>query len=132
MTVRALGIAVASALCASGANDVPAANNAPVLLDGLGDWHHAVRASPQAQRWFDQGLRLVYAFNHAEAQKAFREAVRIDPHCAMCFWGIAMTEGANYNHPTDTDREKRALAAAQTAQGHAAGAQPVERAMIAA
>src|SRR5262249_54309565 len=60
---------------------------------------------------FDQGLRMVYAFNHAEALKAFRQAVRVDPSCAMCYWGIALAEGSNYNSPTDSDREKSALAA---------------------
>ena len=107
------------------------ADGTPVLYDSLGGYSYRITtASPQAQRWFDQGLRLVYAFNHHEAQKAFREAARIDPHCAMCFWGIALTEGSNYNHPTDADREKRALAAVQTAQGHAIDITPVERALI--
>jgi tetratricopeptide (TPR) repeat protein len=103
----------------------------PVLYDSLGAYSYRITtASPAAQRWFDQGLRLVYAFNHHEAQKAFREAVRRDPSCAMCFWGIAMTEGANYNHPADAEREKRALAAARAAQALAAGTRPSERALI--
>ena len=102
-----------------------------VLYDSLGTYSYRVTtSSPQAQRWFDQGLRLVYAFNHQEAQRAFREAARLDPACAMCFWGIAMTEGGNYNHPTDAEREKRALTAVDVAQQRAAGAQPVERAFI--
>jgi len=106
------------------------ADKAPVLYDSLGSHSYRITASPPAQRWFDQGLRFVYAFNHNEAQKAFREAARLDPACAMCFWGIAMTEGGNYNHPTDTDREKRALEAVQGAQQRAAAATPVERALI--
>ena len=115
------------------AHDAHAGDRAPVLYSTLGGYSYRITTvSPQAQRWFDQGLRLVYAFNHAEAQRAFREAIRLDPHCAMCFWGVAITEGANYNHPTDADREKRALAAIQAAQGHAATAKPVERALIAA
>jgi hypothetical protein len=70
----------------------------PALYDTLGDYSYRITtSSASAQRWFDQGLRLVYAFNHHEAQKAFREAVRRDPSCAMCFWGIAITEGSNYN-----------------------------------
>ena len=106
------------------------ADKAPVLYDSLGSHSYRITASPPAQRWFDQGLRFVYAFNHNEAQKAFREAARLDPACAMCFWGIAITEGGNYNHPTDADREKRALEAVQGAQQRAAAATPVERALI--
>src|SRR5262245_19857023 len=101
------------------------------LYSSLGNYSYRVTtANSEAQRWFDQGLRLVYAFNHYEAQKAFREAARIDPGCAMCYWGIAITEGSNYNSPTDADREKTALSAAQEAQRRAAGASPVERALI--
>jgi tetratricopeptide (TPR) repeat protein len=106
------------------------ADKAPVLYDSLGSHSYRITASPPAQRWFDQGLRFVYAFNHNEAQKSFREAARLDPACAMCFWGIAITEGGNYNHPTDADREKRALEAVQGAQQRAAAATPVERALI--
>jgi tetratricopeptide (TPR) repeat protein len=103
----------------------------PVLYGALGKYSYRVStASPEAQRWFDQGLRLVYAFNHHEAQRAFREATRLDPGCAMCYWGIAITEGSNYNHPTDADREARALAAVRLAQQHTPGKRPVERAMI--
>lgn len=102
-----------------------------VLYDSLGSYSYRITtASPEAQRWFDQGLRLVYAFNHHEAQKAFREAARLDPGCAMCYWGIALTEGSNYNSPTDADREKKALAAVQEAARLAAGASPRERALI--
>jgi tetratricopeptide (TPR) repeat protein len=106
---------------------------APVLYDSLGTYSYRIStSSPQAQRWFDQGLRLVYAFNHHEAQRAFREAARLDPGCAMCSWGIALTEGGNYNHPTDAAREARALGAVQQAQRLAAGGRPAERALITA
>ncbi|HEV8441328.1 MAG TPA: hypothetical protein VGT40_24835 [Methylomirabilota bacterium] len=103
----------------------------PVLYDSLGTYTYRITTtSAEAQRWFDQGLRLVYAFNHYEAQKAFREAARLDPACAMCRWGVAMTEGSNYNSPTDAEREKRALGAVQEAQRLAANARPQERALI--
>ena len=70
----------------------------PMLLTDLGTYSHKVTtSSPQAQQYFDQGLRLTYGFNHLEAQRAFREAARLDPACAMCYWGIAMTYGSNYN-----------------------------------
>src|SRR5947208_6505566 len=102
-----------------------------VLYNTLGGYSYRITtSSAEAQRWFDQGLRLVYAFNHLEAQRAFREAARLDPVCAMCFWGIAITEGGNYNDPTDTEREGRALDAIKVAQERSARATPHERAMI--
>jgi tetratricopeptide (TPR) repeat protein len=111
---------------AHGAGDVH-----PVAYTSLGVYSYRITtSSPDAQRWFNQGLRLVYAFNHNEAQKAFREGTRLDPGCAMCYWGIAITEGGNYNHPTDAGREGRALTAVRQAQAHAVVAQPPERAMI--
>src|SRR5882724_8031764 len=108
-----------------------AADARPVLYDSLGSYHQTITtSSPQAQTYFDQGLRLVYGFNHLEAQRAFKEAARLDPRCAMCYWGIAMTDGGNYNHPTDAERETSALAAVKQAEALAAGARPGERAMI--
>jgi len=80
----------------------------PPVFENLGTWHHAVRASPQAQTYFDQGLRLMYAFNHEEAIKAFERAAEIDPQCAMCLWGAALALGPNINLPTDAEREKKA------------------------
>src|SRR5437588_1992706 len=76
-----------------------AANAPPPVFDDLGAWHHAVQASPQAQVWFDQGLRLMYAFNHEEAIKAFQRGVEIDHRCAMCLWGDALALGPNINLP---------------------------------
>jgi tetratricopeptide (TPR) repeat protein len=115
------------------AHDAPAAEGAPMLYKTLGGYSYRITTtSADAQKWFDQGLRLVYAFNHAEAQRAFREAARLDAGCAMCYWGIAITEGSNYNSPTDAEREARALAAVRLAQQHTPGATPLERAMIAA
>ena len=115
------------------AHGAHAADGAPVLYKNLGSYSYRITTgSSDAQRWFDQGLRLVYAFNHQEAQRAFREAARLDPGCAMCYWGIAITEGSNYNSPTDTGREARALAAVRQAQQHTPGTYPVEAALIAA
>src|SRR5258706_7416758 len=111
----------------------PTGDEAPVLYKNLGRYAYRITTtSSDAQRWFDQGLRLVYAFNHAEAQRAFREAARHDPGCAMCYWGIAITEGSNYNSPTDAEREARALTAVRQAQQHTPGVTPVERALIGA
>jgi len=128
-------IALLMAACATppqdGAHAPHAADTRPVLYDSLGSYSYRITtASAGAQRWFDQGLRLVYAFNHHEAQKAFREAARLDPKCAMCFWGIAMTEGSNYNDRTNRERETRALAAVRQAAALVAGTRPEERALI--
>jgi len=113
------------------AHGAPAAAGRPVLYDSLGSYSYPITtASPETQRWFDQGLRLVYAFNHHEAQNAFREAARLDPACALCYWGVAVTEGSNYNSPTDADREQKALAAVLEAMRRAPGASPRERALI--
>lgn len=115
----------------SASHDGPAADGAPLLYKNLGRYSYRITTtSSEAQRWFDQGLRLVYAFNHAEAQRAFREAARLDPGCAMCAWGVAITEGSNYNDPTNAEREARALAAVRQAQQHTPGVTPVERALI--
>ena len=105
----------------------------PPLLTNLGTYSYKITtASPQAQQYFDQGLRLTYGFNHLEAQRAFREAARLDPACAMCYWGIAITYGSNYNDPTNPEREKGARDAAQMAMAASARATPAERAMIGA
>ena len=110
---------------------MPPAGGAPVLFANLGNYHRTITtASPQAQAYFDQGLRLVYAFNHIEAESAFREATRLDPACAMCYWGIALTQGSNYNSPTDAEREKRRYAAIQEALRRADRATPRERATV--
>jgi tetratricopeptide (TPR) repeat protein len=115
------------------ATPAPAGASAPppMLLTDLGTYSHKVTtSSPQAQQYFDQGLRLTYGFNHLEAQRAFREAARLDPACAMCYWGIAMTYGSNYNDPTNPEREKGAWDATQMAFAAGRQATPAERAII--
>lgn len=98
---------VASAVAA---DDVP-------LLDGLGDHHYPVTtSSEQVQAYFDQGLRLYYAFNHAEAIRSFREAQRLDPSCAMCFWGESLAFGPNINMPMDAASGVAAFEAVQKAR----------------
>ena len=64
------------------------------IFDDLGDYHHAITTSaPAAQDFFDQGLRFVYAFNHDEATRSFKEAARLDPNCAMAYWGLRWRSG---------------------------------------
>jgi tetratricopeptide (TPR) repeat protein len=101
------------------------------LYDNLGSHHYAVTtAVPQAQQYFDQGMRLYYAFNHAEAIRAFEEAVRLDPGCAMCHWGIALAYGPNINMPMEPEAAAAAWAALEAARGVAAGATAKERALV--
>src|SRR4051794_2654364 len=70
------------------------------LFDGLGDFHRPVSTgSKEAQTWFDQGMRFLWAFNHDEATRSFAKAAQIDPGCAMCWWGVSLTVGPNYNLP---------------------------------
>jgi tetratricopeptide (TPR) repeat protein len=80
----------------------PAAADTPLAptLGGLGDYHFPVTTrSPESQRFFDQGLRLTYAFNHSEALRSFKEAARLDPQNAMAYWGWALVLGPNLNLP---------------------------------
>src|SRR5215831_2230162 len=103
------------------------------LMQGLGDLHHPVTTNnPEAQKFFDQGLRLLFAFNHGEATSSFRRAAELDPKMAMAYWGIADSIGPNYNDPADPDRFKAAHEAIQSAQSLAANASASERAYIAA
>ena len=100
------------------------------LLDGLGEHHYAISTDvPLAQQYFDQGLRLTYAFNHAEAVRAFEEAARLDPECAMCWWGKALALGPNINAPMDSASGVAAYEAVQGARG-AKNATERERALI--
>jgi tetratricopeptide (TPR) repeat protein len=86
----------------------------------------------RAQAYFDQGLRLSYAFNHDEARRAFRMAQKLDPDCAMCFWGEALVLGPNINLPMPEDAVAPAYAAAQKAKALAGKASPREQALIGA
>jgi hypothetical protein len=101
------------------------------IFDGLGNLHHPVTTnSPLAQRFFDQGLTFVYAFNHDEATGSFREAARLDPNMAMAYWGIALSLGPNINLPEDTERGKQAYEAIQKAQSLEAASSDEERQYI--
>jgi tetratricopeptide (TPR) repeat protein len=111
------------------AADKPAAPAA--LMDGYGDWRHAVTTrNPEAQRFFDQGLRLVYAFNHEEAARSFQRAAELDPDCAMAQWGVALALGPNINADVDPERERLAYEAIQKAVALAAKVSEPERAYI--
>ena len=86
------------------------------LFKGLGTHHHKISTkNARAQLLFDQGVRLDFGFNHAEAIRSFREAARLDRHCAMCWWGVAFSLGSNINLPMQDDAIKPAWQALQNA-----------------
>src|SRR6266536_4670345 len=108
------------------------ADSDPPFWDGLGSLTYKITTSnPQAQSYFDQGLRLAYAFNHGEAQRAFRKAQKLDPDCAMCFWGEALVLGPNINMPMPEEAVPPAVAALAKAQSLAGKTQAHEQALIA-
>lgn len=121
-----LGLALAGSTAAAGPG-LP-------LLDTLGDHTRKVTtSSSEAQRYFDQGLRFVYGFNHGAAIRSFQEAVRLDPQCAMAHWGIALASGPHINFPlVPPPAAALAWQELQLAEQAAATATPVEQALIAA
>jgi tetratricopeptide (TPR) repeat protein len=103
---------------------------APVF-QGLGAHHHPISSkNPQTQLFFDQGVNLLFGFNHAEAIRSFREAARLDPDCAMCWWGVAVALGPNINMPMPADAVAPAWAALAKARALEPKASPEERAWI--
>lgn len=101
------------------------------LFETFGDLHRDIGSKvPLAQRYFDQGLRLAYGFNHEAAGRAFAEAARLDPACAMCVWGQALVLGPNINLPMEPAAAKDATAFAARAASLATRARPVDQALI--
>jgi tetratricopeptide (TPR) repeat protein len=110
----------------------PAPTDSVPLYTDLGTLHHPVTALPAAQAYFDQGLRLMYGFNHEEAINSFQQGLNLDPGCAMCHWGIALALGPNINATMDPSLEKEAADEAAAAAALAARVTEPERAYIAA
>ncbi len=109
----------------------PPSSGPPPLYPDLGSWTHKVTTSvSKAQHYFDQGLRLTYAFNHDEAIRAYREAARLDPKCAMAWWGVAYAAGPNINLPMDDAHAAIANQAIAKARALAPHASTAERAYI--
>jgi tetratricopeptide (TPR) repeat protein len=112
-------------------SDIPAGKAVAPLLGGLGTWSFKVSTkSARAQQFFDQGIRMVYAFNHAEAVRAFQEAARLDPTLAMAPWGEALALGPNINAPLTADGHTQAFAAIQKAVKLRGTASAKEQALI--
>jgi len=103
----------------------------PSLDPGLGPTHLEITTKiPEAQRFFDQGYRLLHNFNPEEAERSFREAARLDPECAMAFWGIAISNGPNINLPRIPMRDSIAYVASRQALNLAGAATLRERSLI--
>ncbi len=112
----------------------PATATSPIapVLSGLGNHSRKVTASTESQAFFNQGLRLTYGFNHSEALRAFKEAVRLDPNNAMAYWGWALVLGPNLNLPMVPDVVPQAYAAIQQAVALKDRVSPVEQGYISA
>jgi pimeloyl-ACP methyl ester carboxylesterase len=137
ITRTLLGLALVSSAAAQEHQHPPSQPTAPEsaavtpLYDNLGTLEHPITTqSPVAQQYFNQGLRLTYAFNHNEAIKSFREGIKHDSTCAMCYWGVAYALGPNINLPMDTSLVKPAWEAVQLALKYSSGTTPKERAYI--
>jgi tetratricopeptide (TPR) repeat protein len=116
------------------ASSVDAASQKLPKIDGIDLHHRAVTtSSKEAQKRFDEGLLLCYAFQHEEAYRRFERAAEIDPECAMAYWGMALCLGPNINNPVmDENASKSASEAVEKAQARTAKVTPVERDLIAA
>ena len=103
------------------------------LLPGMGDYSHPIQTtSPEAQTYFDQGMALLYNFNHAEAERSFLKAAELDPTAPMPWWGVGIALGLNYNRDVtklEGERLTRACDAAQKAVALSRGGSPVEAAL---
>ena len=118
-------IAMAAAL-------MQAQDAAPIrLYDGVGKINFQIStSSPEAQRYFNQGMGFAYGFNHAAAIASFRAAQQLDPGCAMCFWAESLAYGPNINAPLTPDANVSALKALAKAQSLSEKVTPAERALI--
>lgn len=126
------GTAMARHLLLAQAEAAPASQAGPIpLYEDLTNSPFPVSTKdPQARRYFSQGLLLTYGFNHAGAVRSFREAQRLDPNCAICWWGEAMALGPNINAPMDERDRDAALNAMDRAMALRDRASPMERALI--
>jgi tetratricopeptide (TPR) repeat protein len=126
--VKVLRIILMTTTFVSAQEKTTKANSIDLSITAVGRQHHPVQTkSKEAQEYFDQGLTLIYAFNHAEAVRSFQKAAELDPSSPMPLWGIALAVGPNYNTDVDAESEKLAHETIQKAQKLAAGAPQVEK-----
>lgn len=114
------------------AGHAPAASGRTTLLGNLGSYHRAITGTREAQQFFDEGLTLLYGFNHEEAFRSFERAAALDPKAPMPHWGMSIALGTNYNDTATPDRLEQAYSHLTHAQGLASNGTEVERAFIAA
>ncbi|MBD2013919.1 tetratricopeptide repeat protein [Microcoleus sp. FACHB-53] len=115
----------------SGGSPIESTEPTARLFANLGNYHHPISTNiPLAQRYFDQGLILAYGFNHAEAKRSFLEAARLDPNCAMCYWGVALVLGPNINASMDAEAVPEAWNAIHTASKLSQNTSDKEKAYI--
>ena len=128
------GLLVAGGLLVAAFRAAAAADSLPgPIFSGLGTLQHPVStSSPRAQRYFDQGMRLLFGFNHREAIRSFRSAAAVDPECAMAYWGVAYAYGPHVNEPMDAEDVAGAWDALSEAVARRSGATPLEQEYIAA
>lgn len=134
MKTRSLAICFAALLLSIPAcqSNPPVGEDGSRLYPGYGGYSRAITCeNPEAQRWFDQGIQLVYGFNHDEGVRSFQRAAEVDPNCAMAWWGIAYGYGVDVNNMEVSEAEARAGAdAADQAMLLLDHASPVEQALI--
>ncbi|HXC95000.1 MAG TPA: hypothetical protein VNU92_04830 [Edaphobacter sp.] len=127
------GMAMSGAHTMEGMKALPAPEQLPVPIpmSGIGNSHIDITASPEAQAWFDQGLSLMHDFWDYESAKAFEQGVRVDPKCAMCYWGLVKIEG--FRGGPEKVYGKKALAEAVGLKGHVKGSEKlyIEAAQVA-
>jgi tetratricopeptide (TPR) repeat protein len=112
----------------AGQNKSAEGKGSDLSMTAVGRHHHAVETkSREAQQYFDQGITLIYGFNHEEAARCFQKAAELDAQSPMPLWGIALAVGPNYNLDVDPEREKLAFETLQKAQKLAASAPEAER-----
>jgi tetratricopeptide (TPR) repeat protein len=124
-----IGVALMAVLLLVGCSNTP---QRVQLYDGFGNYQRPITTkSANAQQWFNQGMKLLYGFNHDEAIRSFEQAGRLDPTAAMPWWGVAYAHGININDPAMTgERSRLAREAADKAMDRLKGASPAESALI--
>ena len=124
--ILTMGVAMAQPHNHAASEEKPVA-----LYSGLGVWHHPIHtSSTEAQKFFNQGLALMYGFNRYEALRSFRKASELDPAAAMPYWGMAMAQGPYVNMDGDADYDMKASCAAAEAGLKVTGAPEHEQAYV--
>src|SRR5260370_14214652 len=124
---RFLTVILTVSLAAAQHQPPPAPENPVARLAGLGTWRHPIATqNPEAQKFFDQGMTLLYGFNRYESLRSFRKASELDPRAPMPFWGMAMALGPYINMDMDPDVHLKRSCEADTAELRVAASTPVD------